>query len=155
MDYLVVMDGLFVNLNIVSQRTVQIKFTPISTSFFSWFDRPSGSRPPKRGSSDTLSHITLGRTPLDEWSPRRSKLFLKTHNTHRFEPAIPTNERPQTNALIARSLGSAYFYFPQHNKARRCYRVNEPTSYVQDRYKLVNTHIFFTARLHTQTRVGT
>ena len=58
-----------------------MKFT--STSFFSWFDRPSGCRPPLWGSSNTLRHTTIPRTPLDEWSLRRRELYLKTHNTHR------------------------------------------------------------------------
>jgi len=56
-------------------------------------------------------HITLGRTPLDEWSPRRRDLYLTTHNTHNiqtsvppvgFEPTISAGERPQ----IAQPLGS-------------------------------------------------
>jgi len=27
--------------------------------------------------------ITVGRTPLDEWSARRTDLYLTTHNNHR------------------------------------------------------------------------
>jgi hypothetical protein len=49
----------------------------------------------------TLRHTTLGRTPLDEESARRSDLYLTTHNTHKrqtsmppFEPTIPVSERP-------------------------------------------------------------
>ena len=44
-----------------------------------------------------LRHTTLGRTPLDEWSLRRRELFLKTHNTNRFETAIPktSGRRPK------------------------------------------------------------
>jgi hypothetical protein len=34
-------------------------------------------------------------------------------------------------------------------------RLSQPVSFVNDRYKLVNTHVFFTAIIHTQTRVGT
>jgi hypothetical protein len=46
---------------------------------------------------------TAGRTPLDEWSPRRRYLYLTTHNTHNrqtsmppvgFEPTIAAGERP-------------------------------------------------------------
>jgi len=52
--------------------------------------------------------ITLGRTPLDEWSARRRDLYLTTNNTHKrqtsmppagFEPTIPASERPQTHTL--------------------------------------------------------
>ena len=51
--------------------------------------------------------ITLGRSPLQEWSARRRHLYLTSHNTHNsqtsmptagFEPAIPASERPQTHA---------------------------------------------------------
>ena len=59
-------------------------------------------------------HITVGRTPLDEGSARRRDLYLTTHNTHnrhpllpaRFEPAIPTGERPQTYALDRTATGT-------------------------------------------------
>ena len=52
----------------------------------------------------SLTHTTVGRTPLDEWSARRRNLYLTTHNTHTqtstppavFEPTIPASERPQT-----------------------------------------------------------
>ena len=56
----------------------------------------------------TLRHTTLGRTPLDVWSARRTDLYLTAHNTHTrqtsmtpagFEPEIPASERPQTHAL--------------------------------------------------------
>jgi len=47
------------------------------------------------------SHTTCGRTPLDEGSARRRKLYLKTHNTRKrqtsqppagFEPAIQVSK---------------------------------------------------------------
>ena len=50
-------------------------------------------------------HNTLGRFPLDEWSAKPRYLYLAKHNTHkrqtsmaaaRFEPTIPSTERPQT-----------------------------------------------------------
>jgi hypothetical protein len=56
----------------------------------------------------TERHTTVGRTPLDEGSARRTDLYLTTHNTHNkqtsmppvgFEPTIPVSERPQTHAL--------------------------------------------------------
>ena len=33
--------------------------------------------------------ITVGRTPLDEWSARRRDLFLTTHNTHNRQISMP------------------------------------------------------------------
>ena len=50
--------------------------------------------------------ITVGRTPLDEWSACCRDLYLTTHNTHNrqtsmplvgFEPTISAGERPQTS----------------------------------------------------------
>ena len=51
----------------------------------------------------TQRHITVGRTPLDEWSARRRDLYLKIHKTCKrqisvlqagFEPTISEHERP-------------------------------------------------------------
>jgi hypothetical protein len=43
---------------------------------------PSGPVTPHcRGITTTFRHITLGRTPLDEWSSRRTDFYLTTHNT--------------------------------------------------------------------------
>jgi len=64
--------------------------------------------------SPSVRHITLGRTPLDEWSARRRVLYLTTYNTHKrqtstpvagFEPIIPTSEQPQTHALDRAAIG--------------------------------------------------
>ena len=77
---------------------------------FPWPDSSSVSRPSHCWSFE----ITLGRTPLDEWSARRRDLYLTTHNTHKrytsmhpaeFEPAIPVSERPQTHALDRPATG--------------------------------------------------
>ena len=63
----------------------------------------------------TQRRITVGRTPLDEWSARRRDLYLTTHNTHnrqtsipplRFEPTISVGERPQTYALDRAATGT-------------------------------------------------
>jgi hypothetical protein len=64
---------------------------------------PSGPRPPHyRGFAITLRHATCGWTPADEWSAKRTELYLTTHYTHkrktsmspvRFGPAIPASER--------------------------------------------------------------
>jgi hypothetical protein len=81
----------------------------LRTCIFYGATASSGPRPPHyRGFTITLRHITVGRTPLDEWSARRRDLYLTTHNTHKrqtsrppagFEPAIPVSERPETHAL--------------------------------------------------------
>jgi len=66
------------------------------------------------GSAITLTHTTLDRTPLGEWSARRRDLYLTTHNTHKsqtsmpsagFESAIPASEGPQTHALDQATTG--------------------------------------------------
>ena len=57
---------------------------------------PSGPRPPHYlGFMITLRNTTHGRASLDEWSARRTELYLTTHNTHNkpptvFEPTIPS-----------------------------------------------------------------
>ena len=74
---------------------------PTRTSFLRFLDH-------------TKRRITVGRTPLDEWSPRRRDLYVTTHNTHnrqtwmspvRFEPTISAGERPQTYALDSAATG--------------------------------------------------
>jgi hypothetical protein len=42
-----------------------------------------------RGFTITLRHTTVGRTPLDEWSARRTDLYLTTHNTHNRQTSMP------------------------------------------------------------------
>ena len=63
----------------------------------------------------TQRRITVGRTPLDEWSARRRDLYLTTHNTHnrqtsmlpvRFEATISEIEWPQTYALDRAATGT-------------------------------------------------
>jgi len=58
---------------------------------------------------------TLGRTPLKEGSVCRRDLYLTTHNKHkrqipillaRFEPEIPSSERPHTHALDRAATGT-------------------------------------------------
>ena len=61
----------------------------------------------------TQWRITVGRSPLDEWSARRKDLYLTTHNHNRqismrpvgFEPTISTGERPQTHVLDRAATG--------------------------------------------------
>ena len=88
----------------------------------------------------TQRRITVGRTPLDEWSARRRDLYLTTHNTHNrqtsmppvgFEPTIPASERPQTYALDRAATETGYnlkymsLYF-MHSFAYMCNLVPLP-----------------------------
>ena len=59
-------------------------------------------------------HITLGRTPLEEWSARNRGLYLSKHHIPNtqistqpavFEPAIPARERPQSHTLDSPDTG--------------------------------------------------
>jgi hypothetical protein len=70
--------------------------------------RSGPGHPHYRGFTITFRRTTIDRTPLDEWSARRTDLYLTTHNTHKiqtsmppagFEPTIPQSEGPQTHAL--------------------------------------------------------
>ena len=85
--------------------------------FFCDAKAPSGPGPPHfRGFIIKFRHITLGRAPLDEWSVRRSYLYLSTQTFIRnismspagFECVVPASERLQTHALnrIATGIGS-------------------------------------------------
>ena len=76
----------------------------------------------------TQRRITLGRTPLDEWSARHRDLFLTTHNTRNrqtsmppveFEPTISVGKRPQTYALD-RAATSA---FRQYTENKLCIKL--------------------------------
>jgi hypothetical protein len=84
-----------------------------------------------------LDHIqrrtTVGRTPLDEWSARRTDLYLTTHNTHNkktsmppvgFEPRISAGERPQTYVLDRAATGTGcYIILSKRNKFSRFWLV--------------------------------
>jgi len=65
------------------------------------------------GFTITLIHITLDRTPLDEWSARHREPYLTIQDIYMrqttkppagFEPAIKASQRPHT----VRPLGSAH-----------------------------------------------
>ena len=94
---------------------------------------PSGPGPHFRGFTITLRHTTIGRTPLDEWSARRTDLYLTTHNTHKiqtsmtpagFEPAIPASERPQTHVLRGAAIGIGSVYTGSWNSTQNRYLTN-------------------------------
>jgi hypothetical protein len=66
----------------------------------------------------TQRRITVGRTPLDEWSARRRDLYLTTHNTHNRQTSMPlwdSNLESQNASgrrlkpYTARPLGPANF----------------------------------------------
>jgi len=69
----------------------------------------SGSWPFLRGFAITLTgHKTLGRTPLEKGSVRRTDIYLTTRSNFKrqtsilpvgFEPKIRTSERHRTHAL--------------------------------------------------------
>jgi len=65
--------------------------------------------------SHTMTHITVDRTPLYEWSVRRRDLYLTTHNTHNrqtsmplvgFEPTISAGKQPHAHALEHTATGT-------------------------------------------------
>jgi len=84
--------------------------------FFLWRCGPTRTKASSfsRFLDHTQRRITVGRTPLDEWSARRRDLYLTTHNTHNrqtsmplvgFEPTISAGERPQTYASDRAATG--------------------------------------------------
>jgi len=77
----------------------------------------------------TQRRITVGWTPLDEWSARRRDLYLTTHNTHNrqtsmpphpagFEHTISASERPQTFVLDRAATGAGW------GRSRRLHQYN-------------------------------
>jgi len=82
---------------------------------YKWLDSANGPRPHHCwGSANTLRHIQIGRTPLDEWSARLRDHYLTKHITHKtetaippvgLEPAIPASERTQTHAVDSSANG--------------------------------------------------
>ena len=71
------------------------------------------------------SQTARGVIPLYEWSSGRTDLYLTTHNIHkrqksmppaRFEPAIPPNKLPRTDALESAATGIGSFsHIPVEN----------------------------------------
>ena len=94
---------------------------PFYTSFFLCLPSSTYSFFGVEGNFCTGSQLhTLGKTPLDEWSARRTDLYLTTNNTHKrqtsmppggFEPAIAANKRPQTHASDRAATGIGHFLF--------------------------------------------
>jgi len=95
----------------------QFSACSLSASFLPpWRNSPSRPWHHYRGFTITLRHITLGSTPLDEWSARRRDLNLTTHNTHKTDkhqcPRCDSNQQSQPASghrptpQTARPLGS-------------------------------------------------
>jgi hypothetical protein len=71
---------------------------------FLWRCRPTRARASSitRFLDQTQRRITLGRTPLNEWSPRRRDSYLTTHNTHDRHPCSHRDSKPQSQQASSR-----------------------------------------------------
>jgi hypothetical protein len=87
--------------------------------FISWFGSLSGPRRPPWGSSISVRHTTLCRTPLIEELAHRRDVCLTTHDDYKgqtfmppvgFELAILASERPQTHVLDRAATGTGFQY---------------------------------------------
>ena len=95
---------------------------PFTYVRFFWCNSPKWARASSftRFLDHTKRRNTVGRTPLDEWSARRSRdLYLTKHSTHNrqtsmspvgFEPTISEGERPQTYALVRTANWAGFMY---------------------------------------------
>jgi hypothetical protein len=91
----------------------------VALAFFLWCFDLLRVLVPHYGASQSHSvrHTTLGRNPVDEWSPRRRDLWQHTTFNKRqtskppagFEPTIPASERPQTYPLGCAVTGIGHF----------------------------------------------
>ena len=100
--------------------------------FFLWRSGPTRAMASSflRFLDHTQRCVTVGRTPLDEWSARRRDLYLTTHNTNNrqismppvgFEPTISAGERPQTYALDRTTTGTGqepHLLVPKYKRER-------------------------------------
>ena len=99
----------------------------------------------------TQRRTTVGRTPLDEWSPRRKDLYLTTHNKHNrqtsippvgFEPTITAGKRPQTYALDRAATGTGTYMIISNWIIRRMRNISQ-TNFAGKKAK---THISYSIR---------
>ena len=104
-----------------------------------------------------------GRTPLDEWSVRRTYIYLTTHNTHSrqtsmptvgLEPEIPASEEPQAHRprprvhRDRRKISYSNQFSPEGQNTQNCHAYRPPhysTSrcrgiYVTCTWECVDTH---------------
>jgi hypothetical protein len=129
--------------------------------FFHGARAPGGPGPPPCGGCMIiLRHTTLGRTPLDEWSARRSGFYLTTHNIHNrqtsmspvgFEPTFPASERLQTHVLDGRAteIGKGHPHIHTNIRARaRTHTHTYMHAYIIHTYVLTYVHTY----IHTYVR---
>jgi hypothetical protein len=75
------------------------------TDFFSWLSSPARAMASSftRFLDHTQRRVTVGRTPLEEWSARRRGLYLTTHTTDIHAPhGIRTHDRSRRAAVDLR-----------------------------------------------------
>jgi hypothetical protein len=129
---MLVLNHLFVSINILFITILRCVSLELVTIFFSSFFSPPVALQPNMGHGLLilevfLDHtqwcITVGRTPLDEWSACHRDLYLTTHNTHNrqtsmplvgFKPTISAGERLQTYALDRVATGTGWLLLYWH-----------------------------------------
>ena len=100
---------------------------PLHIDFFLWCCGPTRAMTSSvfRFLDHTQRPTTVVKTPLDEWSVRRSDLYMKTRNTHKgqistpsaeYEPTISAGERPQTYARDDLATAIGYILLKLGNK---------------------------------------
>ena len=73
-------------------------------TFFFWRNSPQWARASSftRFLDHTHRRTTAGSTPLNEWSARRSDLYLTSHNTHNKHPCPRWDSKPQSQQASGR-----------------------------------------------------
>jgi hypothetical protein len=92
---------------LISALAVNITTSSDSTHFLPHgATAPSGPRPPRyRGLKITLTHMTLSRSLLDEWSALRRSLYLTTSNNHNRHTSMPRRDsNPQSQQASGRRI---------------------------------------------------
>ena len=84
-------------------------------AYLFWLNSPQSGRASfTRFLDHTQRRTTVGRTPLDDWSARRTDIYLTTHNSHQqqtsvhsegLEPKILAGELQQTYVLDRAATG--------------------------------------------------
>jgi hypothetical protein len=79
------------DINILRASLVFLHITLVCFACFLWRCGPTRAMASSflRFLDHTQRRITVGRTPLDEWSARRRDPYLKTHNTHNRQTSAP------------------------------------------------------------------
>jgi len=120
-------------------------FLPNVLHFISFFWRSSTL-------IDEARRTTFVRTPLDEWSARRSDLYLTAHNTRNrqtsgspvgFEPTISGGKRPQTYASDRADAGIGNVKTLGHLNSKELNRSYREMwcRYIEVKHKTVNKFI--------------